>query len=66
MLQYFAVGLCTGSPHPTRWQIRRGMVARCECLDIPASDVTDGVYAAAMTACQPSCRTAMTRGVRRV
>jgi hypothetical protein len=41
MLQYFAVGLCTGSPHPTRAQMRRGMVDRNECLDMPASDVTD-------------------------
>jgi hypothetical protein len=53
MLQYFAVGLCTGSLHPTRAQMRRGMAARCECLDMPASDVTAGVYAAAMTFCQP-------------
>ncbi len=53
MLQYFAVGLCTSSPHPTRAQMRRGMEARCECLDMPASDVTAGVYAAAMTLCQP-------------
>ena len=56
MLQYFAVGLCTGSPHPTRAQIRRGMVLRCECLDMPASDVTVGVYAAAITPCQPLLR----------
>jgi hypothetical protein len=53
MLQYFAVGLCTSSLHPTRAQMRRGMAARCECLDMPASDVTAGVYAAAMTLCQP-------------
>lgn len=53
MLQYFAVGLCTGSLHPTRAQIRRGMAARCECLDMPASDVTARVYAAAITPCQP-------------
>ena len=57
MLQYFAVGLCTGSPHPTRAQILRGMMARSECLNMPASDVTDGVYAAAITPCQPSRRT---------
>jgi hypothetical protein len=56
MLQYFAVGLCTSSPHPTRAQMRRGMEARCECLDMPASDVTAGVYAAAMTLCQPFLR----------
>ncbi len=53
MLQYLAVGLCTGSPQPTRAQMRRGMVARRSCLDMPASDVIDGVYAAATTACQP-------------
>ena len=53
MLQYFAVGLCTGSLQPTRAQMRRGMAARCECLDTPTSDVTAGVYAAAMTPCQP-------------
>jgi hypothetical protein len=57
MLQYFAVGLCTCSPHPTRAQIRRGMMARSECLDMPASDSTGGVYDAAMTPCQPSRRT---------
>jgi hypothetical protein len=56
MLQYLAVGLCTGSPHPTRAQILRGMMARSECLDPPASNVTDGVYAAAITPCQPSRR----------
>jgi hypothetical protein len=56
MLQYFAVGLCTGSAHPTRAQMRRGMAARCECLDMPASDVTAGVYAAAITPCQPFSR----------
>jgi hypothetical protein len=54
MLQYFAVGLCTGSLHPTRAQMR-GMAARCECFDMPTSDVTAGVYAAAITPCQPFC-----------
>ena len=56
MLQYFAVGLCTCSPHPTRAQIRRGMMARSDCLDTPASDSTGGVYVAALTPCQPSRR----------
>jgi hypothetical protein len=61
MLQYFAVGLCTGSPHPTRAQILRGMMARSECLDTPASNVTDGVYAAAIILCQPSRRILVAR-----
>ena len=54
MLQYFAVGLCTGSPHPTRAQIRCDMEVRPECLNMPASDATVGVYAAALTVCQLS------------
>ena len=66
MLQYFAVGLCTGSPHPTRAQIRRGVVVRCECLNMPASDVTEGVYAGAMTPCQPFDRGLFAPRPRRV
>lgn len=56
MLQYFAVGLCTGSPQPTRAQIRFDMEGRPECLNTPASDVTCRVYAAALTVCQLSRR----------
>lgn len=66
MLQYFAVGLCTGSPHPTRAQIRRGMDARGECFDMPTSDVTDGVYAGAITPCQPFRRALCEHRPRRV
>jgi hypothetical protein len=40
MLQYLAVGLCTSSPQPTRAQILRGMEARPEYFDRPASDAT--------------------------
>jgi hypothetical protein len=40
MLQYLAVGLCTGSPHPTRAQIRCAMEVRPESLNMPASDAT--------------------------
>src|SRR5476649_885949 len=54
MLQYLAVALCTVSPHPTRAQIRSGMIARRECFDMPDSGITRGVYAAAVTVCQHS------------
>jgi|HubBroStandDraft_4_1064222.scaffolds.fasta_scaffold196363_1 hypothetical protein len=66
MLQYLAVALCTGSPQPTRAQIRYGNERPLELFDTPATDATGGVYAAGLSVCQLLCRAFLHDAARRV
>ncbi len=59
-------GLVHCVPTPTRAQILSGMIARRERFDMPDSDVTGGVYAAAVTVCQHSAGIALLLSLRRV